>query len=400
MKCSSTIRKISIILVLSFLLSTKVVFAEQLVVHAILFFSPSCPHCYEVVTEDIPPLMEEYNEQLIILGINTYTETGHELYQAAIRQFKIPPERQGVPTLIVGQNILVGSNEIPQQLPVLIEGGLANGGIDWPPIPGLQELIAADNLTEPENETTEQDVADRNLRSIEEESTEADVNVGETEKEKIYGYNNNNEITGDVEKIGGFTESLTVSDRFMQDKIGNTLSSFVLIGMALSVLWVGNLVLKSKKESNQWPKWTIPLLLMIGLIIAIYMGYVEINQTDAVCGPVGDCNTVQQSKYAYLFGIIPIGVFCVVGYLAIGVLWVSVSLGPKKWHDISILGIWVFSLLGTLFSIYLTFLEPFVIGATCAWCLSSAVIMTLLLWVSTPLLIQIKAKGRRLYAWK
>jgi uncharacterized membrane protein len=34
---------------------------------------------------------------------------------------------------------------------------------------------------------------------------------------------------------------------------------------------------------------------------------------------------------------------------------------------------------GVLFSIYLTFLEPFVIGATCAWCLSSAVIMTLLL---------------------
>ena len=34
--------------------------------------------------------------------------------------------------------------------------------------------------------------------------------------------------------------------------------------------------------------------------------------------------------------------------------------------------------IGVLFSIYLTFLEPFVIGATCLWCLSSATIMTLL----------------------
>jgi uncharacterized membrane protein len=34
---------------------------------------------------------------------------------------------------------------------------------------------------------------------------------------------------------------------------------------------------------------------------------------------------------------------------------------------------------GVLFSIYLTYLEPFVIGAVCAWCLSSAVIMTLLM---------------------
>ena len=37
---------------------------------------------------------------------------------------------------------------------------------------------------------------------------------------------------------------------------------------------------------------------------------------------------------------------------------------------------------GTLFSIYLTFLEPFMIGATCAWCLASAVIMTTLMWLT------------------
>jgi uncharacterized membrane protein len=35
--------------------------------------------------------------------------------------------------------------------------------------------------------------------------------------------------------------------------------------------------------------------------------------------------------------------------------------------------------IGTIFSIYLTFLEPFVIGATCAWCLTSAIIMTILM---------------------
>jgi uncharacterized membrane protein len=40
------------------------------------------------------------------------------------------------------------------------------------------------------------------------------------------------------------------------------------------------------------------------------------------------------------------------------------------------------TLIGTLFSLYLTVLEPFVIGASCAWCLSSAVIMTTLLWLT------------------
>jgi len=43
------------------------------------------------------------------------------------------------------------------------------------------------------------------------------------------------------------------------------------------------------------------------------------------------------------------------------------------------------TLIGTLFSMYLTFLEPFVIGATCAWCLTSAVILTLLMLLSVRL---------------
>jgi uncharacterized membrane protein len=39
---------------------------------------------------------------------------------------------------------------------------------------------------------------------------------------------------------------------------------------------------------------------------------------------------------------------------------------------------------GVLFSTYLTYLEVFVIHATCSWCITSAVLMILLLWVSTP----------------
>jgi uncharacterized membrane protein len=42
-----------------------------------------------------------------------------------------------------------------------------------------------------------------------------------------------------------------------------------------------------------------------------------------------------------------------------------------------------FAIFGVSFSIYLTFLEPFVIGATCLWCLSSATIMGLILPLTT-----------------
>jgi len=46
------------------------------------------------------------------------------------------------------------------------------------------------------------------------------------------------------------------------------------------------------------------------------------------------------------------------------------------------------SLLGVLFSLYLTFLEPFMIKAVCMWCLTSAAIMTLLLLLSLKPAIQ------------
>jgi uncharacterized membrane protein len=42
------------------------------------------------------------------------------------------------------------------------------------------------------------------------------------------------------------------------------------------------------------------------------------------------------------------------------------------------------ALFGTVFSIYLTYLELFVIKAVCIWCLSSAVIMALLMLLTLP----------------
>jgi len=34
--------------------------AEAPVIHAILFYSPSCPHCHKVINEGLPPLLEKY----------------------------------------------------------------------------------------------------------------------------------------------------------------------------------------------------------------------------------------------------------------------------------------------------------------------------------------------------
>ena len=46
------------------------------------------------------------------------------------------------------------------------------------------------------------------------------------------------------------------------------------------------------------------------------------------------------------------------------------------------------TLFGVLFSIYLTYLELFVIHAICSWCLSSAVIITVLFVLSRGPMVQ------------
>jgi len=117
--------------------------------------------------------------------------------------------------------------------------------------------------------------------------------------------------------------------------------------------------------------------------VASYLAFIEVTGREAVCGPVGHCNAVQQSSYAFLFGVLPVGMLGQIGYLTLFATWMGVELGPSAFRPLLRRFLWGTALVGTLFSAYLTFLEPFVIGATCAWCLTSSIVMALMLLVST-----------------
>ena len=165
----------------------------------------------------------------------------------------------------------------------------------------------------------------------------------------------------------------------MLDPAGNGIAIAVLLGMI--VVFFGSILNFNNIPNNTntvAPKIIIPILTILGLGIAGYLSYVETTHTTAICGPVGDCNTVQQSEYARLFGILPIGVLGVFGYLAILFSWIIAGNQNINIANPARLTMFALSTFGLIFSIYLTFLEPFVIGATCAWCVTSAVIMTAL----------------------
>ena len=314
------------------LLVPSAALAQSPTVRAVLFYSPTCPHCQVVITETLPPLFETYGDQLQIVGIDVTTPGGQTLYLAALEALAVPEDQRGVPKLVLGRTVLTGSRDIPEQLPGLIEAGLAAGGMDWPAIPGLAEAMAgAPGATAPE-------------------PTPAPLSVGQ---------------------------------RVLQDPVGNTLAIVVLIGMLLSAGAVAaRWATRAPVVESRLAEWLVPALSAVGLLVAIYLTIIELSGDPAVCGPVGDCNAVQQSPYAFLFGVLPIGMLGVVGYAALILLWAAARLLPARGLDLARLALFGLSALGTLFSIYLTFLEPFVIGATCAWCLTSAVLMTVLLWLT------------------
>ena len=88
----------------------------------------------------------------------------------------------------------------------------------------------------------------------------------------------------------------------------------------------------------------------------------------------GGCETVADSKYAHLAGV-NVAVIGIVGYLL--VLVAAVVPG-----DAGRFGGFLTALIGFGFSLYLTYLELFVIDAICQWCVASAILMALSLAVA------------------
>jgi uncharacterized membrane protein len=114
----------------------------------------------------------------------------------------------------------------------------------------------------------------------------------------------------------------------------------------------------------------IGVLCVIGIGVAGYLTYTHYAGLKVVCLSSGGCETVQSSVYSKLDGI-PVAVLGLAGYVGIlFTLLIRNDLGRAAGFGMA--------LVGFLFSLYLTYRELFTIKAICQWCVSSAVLMTLL----------------------
>jgi uncharacterized membrane protein len=120
---------------------------------------------------------------------------------------------------------------------------------------------------------------------------------------------------------------------------------------------------------------TIAVLALVGIAIATYLWLHAIGVIGVLQCGTGGCETVQASRYAQLFGI-PVALYGVAGYVALfglSLAGAQPALAARAWPTT-----WLAALSGAgfVFTLYLTFLELFVIHALCRWCLGSAVVIT------------------------
>lgn len=129
---------------------------------------------------------------------------------------------------------------------------------------------------------------------------------------------------------------------------------------------------------------------VIGLIDSIYLLVIKLTDNRTLCiQGVGDCWTVNTSRYSEWMGI-PVSVLGILGYLAI-IIVLFLETRNQFFNENGIYMLFGFSLLGTLYSIYLTYIEFFVIHAVCPFCIVSALIMLSIFILSIFRLVKIQS---------
>lgn len=116
---------------------------------------------------------------------------------------------------------------------------------------------------------------------------------------------------------------------------------------------------------------TLPLLAAMialgGLVDSAYLTIKHITDEPVPCSIIAGCETVLTSPYAEIWGI-PLAAFGALAYFVAFSLAILVAFGNRSlW---SIFGIQVVFMAG--FTVWLLYLQAYIIGAFCQFCLISA----------------------------
>ena len=125
----------------------------------------------------------------------------------------------------------------------------------------------------------------------------------------------------------------------------------------------------------------VAALALAGIFISLYLTLYKLGIIGELSCSIGSCETVNTSRWSRFLGL-PVAAWGLLFYL--DVFGIALIGTLPRFEDERVLSVVLVaeSAVGVLFSAWLTYLELAVIHAICVWCVTSAVIVTLILAVS------------------
>jgi len=126
-------------------------------------------------------------------------------------------------------------------------------------------------------------------------------------------------------------------------------------------------------------RMAVALVALVGIFVSAYLLLYKLGYIGTLACGTGSCETVQASRWATLLGL-PVaawGLGFYVSVLALSLIGTQDRYAESRSLSLALVAV---TGSGVVFSSWLSYLEEFVIGAWCRWCIVSAV-LTMILFV-------------------
>ncbi|MFL5528622.1 MAG: vitamin K epoxide reductase family protein [Gemmatimonadaceae bacterium] len=125
----------------------------------------------------------------------------------------------------------------------------------------------------------------------------------------------------------------------------------------------------------------VAALALAGIFISLYLTLYKLGVIGELSCSIGSCETVNTSKWSKLLGL-PVAAWGLFFYLDVFAIAFVGTMPRFEDERLISMVLTIQAGIGVLFSAWLTYLELAVIHAICIWCVTSAVIVTLILVAS------------------
>ncbi|MDZ4231196.1 MAG: vitamin K epoxide reductase family protein [Patescibacteria group bacterium] len=155
---------------------------------------------------------------------------------------------------------------------------------------------------------------------------------------------------------------------------------------------LGKVLFKYPQNTKDWLRLLLIVFSLGGLIDVAYLTFKHFEGGEVACGiiPGADCDLVLGSAYSEVLGV-PLALLGALYYLT--VLGLAGFYLKSKKHQF-LQALLPLTALGFLFSVYLIYIQAFVLRAFCAFCLISALTSTVLLGITIALVVLSRKRSK------